>query len=136
MRILLLLLLLLTPALAEVKDALRLDFRVKAALPTGQGKIRNIEMAPAVAVIVGEEAQIRVEGKDDCEVTLKVTPTLGPNDTVTLKLYVAAKFSGKEVNRNIQLTGLLGQPTSVEIDDERRGEKLSIEVTPTRYKAP
>ena len=108
-----------------------LAFKVKISVPEG-GKTRLIEMAPKVAVADGKEAEIAIEQDPKTNLRLLVLPKLGPKGFVDLELTVKAMLSGKSVTRRMRVVTLLGVPAVVEVDDERQGEKLRVEVTATR----
>lgn len=115
---------------AEAKNAVTLAFRLRVSVPEG-GKVRTIEVAPKVIVLNDKEAEIKVETPEDTAVTVFVRPTVGGKGQVTLVVRVDARFGKARVSRNLKMVTLLGSPALVEIEDERRGEKLSVEVTPT-----
>lgn len=117
-------------SVADAGNAVTLAFRIKVSVPE-KGKVRVIEVAPKVIVLNDKEAEIKVETPEDTAVTVFVRPTLGSKGQVTLVARVDARFGKTRVSRNLKMVTLLGSPALMEIEDERRGEKLSVEVTPT-----
>lgn len=120
-----------SPDKVEATQAISLAFRIKISLPV-EGKERIVEATPKVVVLNDKKAEIAMEIPGSG--TLKVTarPTLGKRRQVTLSINLTCQIGKAEVSRKLRMITQLGSPAMVEIEDQRRGEKLAVEVTPSR----
>lgn len=121
--------LLLFPAASqETSGALELAFHITVTAPAANGEQQKIEIAPKLVVMSGNDAEIHIGGPDEPQLTLKVQPVLGASETVDLTVQVDADLGSRQIRQKARLVSLLGHQAVVEIEDEKRGEKLRIEV--------
>ena len=114
----------------EAKDTVVLAFRIKITVPEA-GKTKTMEIAPKVVVRADQDAQITVDTPEKTRMSIKARPHLTGKRAVELALTVTAKLGGTNVERQVRLVTLLGSPALIEFNDDRKGETLTIEVTPT-----
>ena len=124
--------LLLLPAASKEAShpgALELAFHIKATAPATDGKLHTEEIAPKVAVMSGTDAEIQVGEQGEPGLKLHIHPILQSSDTIDLTLQVNGVVGSAPIRQKTRLVSLLGHRALVEIEDEQRGVKLSIEVT-------
>lgn len=122
---LLILLLLLAPVAAQ--ESVVLDFKFDMRVREGKDT-RHVEMNTKVLVKDGKPAEIVIDSNTDHLVVLKVNPTLRPTGLIELKLTVDALLGRSRLVRKMRLVTLQGVPALAEVEDERTGEMLKVEV--------
>lgn len=124
-RAILVLLLLFAPVAAQ--ESVVLDFKFDMRVKEGKNT-RHVEMNTKVLVKDGKPADIVIDSNTDHVVTLKVNPTLRPTGLIELGLTVDAMLGRSRLLRKMKLATLQGVPALVEVEDERTGEILKVEV--------
>lgn len=128
-RALMVMLLLLAPTWAD--ESVVLDFKLTMQVREGKNS-RHVEMHPKVLVKDGTPAEIAIDSNTDHLVILKVDPSLRPSGLIELKLTVDALLGGSRLVRKMKLVTLQGVPALAEVEDERTGEFLRVEVVASK----
>ena len=113
-------------------DAIKLAMGLKARNINGL----SFEIKPTVMVLNDKEATVKVHEEKDkgFVVSLTVRPKRLGSDQVDLQIGFSVVASGKEVTKKARFVTMLGQKGLFSVTDEKSGEFLELEVTPTLVK--